>query len=81
MPLLGMNSKQTEKLANLMPGRTSGGPRRRAVNAIDSGAKKRGSGKPAAPRVISRRIYDAAIAPIQVPQLRPNAGGVLTPWN
>src|SRR2546423_13999372 len=24
--------------------------------------------------------YEALIAPIQVPQLRPNAGGVATPW-
>src|SRR5262249_19886638 len=56
------------------------GMSQRAVNAIDSGAKKWGSGFPAAPCVISRRIYDAAIAPIQVPQFRPKAGGVLTPW-
>jgi hypothetical protein len=72
--------KPTEKIGQSIPrSRASGG--RSAVNAIDSGATKRGSGKLAAPCVISRRIYDAAIAPIQVPQLRPNAGGMVTPWN
>ena len=33
-----------------------------------------------APRDVGS-IYEALIAPIQVPQLRPKAGGVVTPWN
>jgi hypothetical protein len=39
-------------------------------------ARVRGPALPA-PEV----AQEALIAPIQVPQLRPNTGGVFTPWN
>jgi len=49
------------------------------LSSVCLGVERRGAG--ATSPSCWRSSYEALIAPIQVPQLRPNAGGVLTPSN